>query len=605
MATPYDGKVALWHVQGDWVAAVRTIDELAQLIKQRTPAVNAIFIKTSNGNRWQGSRDTKTAMEINGPEDIAEWVSAMSQVGIECHAWAVVEGLDIQTEIALLVQACRVPGIKSMILDVEPYQAYWKGTANDAVRLMEGVRGQLGLAFHIGMSVDPRRHHYQSIFPASWRPYIGSIHPQCYWGEMGRSPKSILDETYEVWGAYGLPLYPVLQTWEVSAASVEQAQDLVLSKRGARGLSYFRIGAEEADVIPVLNRTRVESEIGPDYTWRRYGYQQVMGPYDAGYMDGTHIGQPSAAVLQEFTGSNGHRVKWKATRADRDTVWAQWTPQLPRPGLYEISIWIPGTRATSRQARYHIHGVTGVASELLVRVDQSLYYDEWVPVVVYEFSGAPGSGRVNLTDLTGESDRRVAFTSIRWREVLEQRHLEPDEGPGFDSPVGTEEERFGDEVWPARWYDATGFAVQYNPPLIGVAYHTGADLNLRAGNDLGQPVYAPADGQVLFSGVGSGTWGDMVVIKHDPLPDGTVVWSRLAHLQRRQVNAGERVVRGQQVGTVGDSQGRFDPHLHFDLARTNILENNPNHWPGQRQDLVLQHYTDPLQFILRYRPFRG
>jgi murein DD-endopeptidase MepM/ murein hydrolase activator NlpD len=605
MPTPYDGKVAVWHVQGDWVAGVNTVEELAQRLKQQTPAVGAIFIKTSNGNRWQGTRDSKAAMEINGPADIARWVSAMSAVGIECHAWAVVEGLDINTEISLIVQACRVPGIKSMILDVEPYQSYWKGTAADATRLMEGIRNQLGLVFHIGMSVDPRRQHYLSIFPNSWRPHIGSIHPQCYWGEMGRSPKSILDETYQVWAGYGLPIYPVLQTWEVTPESVKEAQDIVLSKRGARGLSYFRVGAEEADVILVMNRTRVEEEIGPDMTWRKYGFQQVVAPYDPGYMDGTHTGQPSAAVFQEINAATGHRIKWKQTGAARDTVWAQWTPQLPRPGLYEISMYVPGRRATTRQARYHIKGVKGVASELLVRVDQSLYYDEWVPALVYEFDAKPGSGRVNLTDLTGEATRQIAFGPLRWREVLEQRHLEPGEGPGFDSPVGTDEERWSIEVWPPTWYDATGFAVSYNPPLIGPAYHTGVDLNLRAGQDLGQPAYAAAPGVVTFSGVGSGTWGNMIVIRHDALADGTLVWTRSAHLQRRLVNVGDRVARGQQIGTVGDSEGRFDAHLHFDIAKTNILEVNPHHWPGNRQDLVLQHYTDPLQFIMRYRPIRG
>jgi murein DD-endopeptidase MepM/ murein hydrolase activator NlpD len=605
MPTPYDGKVAVWHVQGDWVPGVPDIQTLARNLKQQTPAVNAIFIKTSNGAQWQGRRDTKTAMEINGPDDIAKWVDVMTQNGIECHAWCVVEGLDIAAETSLIVQACRVPGIKSMILDVEPYQNYWKGTAQDVVQLMEGIRTQLGFAFHIGMSVDPRRPHYQSIYPGAWRPYVGSIHPQCYWGEMGRSPRSVLDEAYQVWGGYGVPLYPVLQTWKVSAGSVKDAQDIVLSKRGARGLSYFRVGAMEPDVIPVLNRTRVDEEIGPDWTWRRYGYQQIVAPYDAGFADGTHIGQPSAAVFQEFTAASGHKVKWKQTGAAQDTVWAQWTPQLPRRGLYEISIWIPGTRATTRQARYHIHGITGVGSELLVRVDQSLYHDEWVPVVVYEFSGQAGSGRVNLTDFTGEADRRIAFGPIRWREVLEQRHLEPGEGPGFDSPVGSEVERFGLDLWPLTWYDATGYAVQYTPPLIGTAYHTGVDLNLKVGVDLGQTVYAPAAGLVTFSGIGSGTWGQMIVIKHDPLPDGTVVWSRLAHLQNRTVSAGDRVVRGEQIATVGNSDGRFDPHLHFDVAKTDILDINPNHWPGNRRDLVLQHYLDPLEFIQRYRPVRG
>lgn len=603
MPTPYDGKVALWHVQGDWVAGVNTIEDVAKRIKANTPGVNAIFIKTSNGNRWQGTRDSKAALEINSGADLAKWVSVMNRYGIECHAWAVVEGVDIPTEIKLLVEACRVPGIMSMILDVEPYQEYWKGTAADVATLMGGVRAQLGAAFHIGMSVDPRRNHYTTIFPDAWRPYVNSVHPQCYWGEMGRSPKSILDEAYEVWGGYGLPLYPVLQAYSpVTPEGVIDAQNIVFSKRGARGVSYFRIGAEVASVLPVLSRTQAESETGPDYTWRRFGWQQVIGPYEPGYTDGTYTGQPTAGVFQEFMGANGYRVKWKNTSTTRDTVWAQYKPNLPRKGLYEISIWIPGRRATTIKARYHVKGVSGVASELLVKFNQSLYYDEWVPVVVYEFTGAPGSGQINLTDLTGETDKKMAWGAIRWREVLEERHLEPSQLPGFDTPIGTEAERFGAVVWPATWIDANPYGTYYT--TVGPAYHTGADLNLKGKQDLGQPIYSPSAGVVTFSGMGSGSWGQLVIIKHDPLPDGTIVWSRLAHLQTRQVAVGDKVARGQQIGTLGDGEGRFSPHLHFDIAKTDILKNNPNHWPGNRLDLVQMHYVDPLAFIRRYRPVR-
>src|SRR5690349_6447757 len=158
-------------------------------------------------------------------------------------------------------------------------------------------------------------------------------------------------------------------------------------------------------------------------------------------MDGTHIGQPSDTVFKSFTSVRGHAIKYKETRASGDTVYAQWTPDLPVRGLYEVSVYVPARHATTRRAQYHIHGVVGAASELLVKLDQSMYSNQWVPLVVYEFSGEPGSGHVNLTDLTNESGLEIAFTAVRWRQVLEQHEIPIGQGNGFDAPMGTPDER--------------------------------------------------------------------------------------------------------------------------------------------------------------------
>ena len=124
MVTPYDGKVGLWHVSGGWVGEA-TIDDLVQNVKTSCPVADMIFVKTSNGNAWQGTNDSKPAMAINGPADIANWIGKLSAAGLEFHAWCVVTGMDVAGETAHIVQACQVPGIKSMVIDVEPYSGYW------------------------------------------------------------------------------------------------------------------------------------------------------------------------------------------------------------------------------------------------------------------------------------------------------------------------------------------------------------------------------------------------------------------------------------------------------------------------------------------------
>jgi murein DD-endopeptidase MepM/ murein hydrolase activator NlpD len=598
MPTPYDGKVGLWHVSGGWVGEA-TIEELCQAAKQQCPVADAIWVKTSNGRVWQGENDTKAAMEINGPADIAKWIGVLNTFNLEFHAWAVIMGSDIATETARVVEACKVPGVKSIILDVEPHDGYWQGSAAQVGQLMTGIRNALGSSFHIGISVDPRRNYYSAISPDAWRPYINSVHPQVYWELMGRTPQDVLDETYVVWGNYGLPIIPVLQGW-ANADSIRTAQDIARSVRGATGLSYFRLGVISPLQFEAINAEIVGEEIGPDSVKRFYGWEKIIAPGEAGYAEGTHTGQPITAETKSLTSARGQLIRYKKTEAAQDRIWVQWTPQLPNPGLYEISVYIPGRHATTAQARYHIHGITGAASELLVRLNQNIYYNVWVPLVVYEFTGKQGSGQVNLTDLTSESDKEIAFSAIRWREVVEQEQLVVDPSSGFDPPVGTAEERLSGQVWPGKWYDATGFATYYT--TVGPAYHTGADLNLASDADRNAPVYAPAKGVVTFSGKGSGTWGQLIVIRHDPLSDGSIVWSRLAHVTNRLVSEGDRVDRGQQVANVGNADGQLPYHLHIDIVKTSVVESNPNHWPGNNLDAVLRNYVDPRQFIIDHRP---
>jgi murein DD-endopeptidase MepM/ murein hydrolase activator NlpD len=331
---------------------------------------------------------------------------------------------------------------------------------------------------------------------------------------------------------------------------------------------------------------------------RRYGWEKIVAPYEAGYHDGTHTGQPSSAVFSEFTSVRGHKTKYKATGKTRDTVWAAWRPSIPEDGIYEVSVYVPSRHATTRNAEYHIHGIKGRGTELLVRLKQERYSNQWVPLVVYEFETGAEGAQVNLTDLTGEEGLEIAFGAVRWRQVVEQ--TEPPVGAGFDPPVGTAEERLSSEVWPGDWYDATGYATYYT--TVGAAYHTGADLNLPHDADKNTPVYSPADGRVTYSARNLGSWAWIIVIRHDPLADGTVVWSRMAHVTNPIVSEGDVVERGQQVCSIGNADGQLAFHLHYDIAVTDVLERNPGHWPGTNLDAVLQNYVDPRTFILAHRP---
>ena len=81
----------------------------------------------------------------------------------------------------MISAVCKRPGVKSMILDVEPYVGFWQGGAEQVRPLMLRIRQEVGGSFHIAMSMDPRPWHYDSIFPQEWFPFVNSVHPQTYW----------------------------------------------------------------------------------------------------------------------------------------------------------------------------------------------------------------------------------------------------------------------------------------------------------------------------------------------------------------------------------------------------------------------------------------
>ena len=49
MATPYDGKVAVWQWKGD-VLGEETIEDVVQTLKTWAPAVKQVWVKTSRNN---------------------------------------------------------------------------------------------------------------------------------------------------------------------------------------------------------------------------------------------------------------------------------------------------------------------------------------------------------------------------------------------------------------------------------------------------------------------------------------------------------------------------------------------------------------------------
>ncbi|MCC6615375.1 MAG: peptidoglycan DD-metalloendopeptidase family protein [Anaerolineae bacterium] len=174
---------------------------------------------------------------------------------------------------------------------------------------------------------------------------------------------------------------------------------------------------------------------------------------------------------------------------------------------------------------------------------------------------------------------------------------------GFDSPVGTDEERASDQIWPGDWFNSTPFAELYFIGTPNEAYHTGVDLNLPEDADRDQPIYAIGSGEVVFAQRLS-TWGNIIVIQHDPLYtcDGEVMFSRYTQVGDILVQKTDRVERGQMITTVGNSNAGFDYKLHFDLSRSPGLASFPAFWPKDDLEGLRENFVDPRQYIEDHRP---
>nr|PZN54506.1 MAG: hypothetical protein DIU68_10390 [Chloroflexota bacterium] len=608
IATPYDNKVAIWHWRGDSIAE-NSIEEVCQNIKKYAPHVTSVFVKTSDytpstGAQWMGYWDSKRSLAIDGPASIDRWVSTLQKYGLEFHAWCVPRGADLVRETDLIIQACLRPGVKSMILDVEPYDGFWLGGKEGIRPFMLRIRRAIPGTFHLGMTVDPRPRHYEGIYPLEWYPFINSIHPQDYWTTFRRTPEEVLEETFRVWGGYGRPIIPALQG-DSNVNEMREAHTLATKKHGAPGVSWWRLGVIGPAQFGAINQP-IEISTPPTVPptappEEQYTDEVVVRPGDPGFSVWVHTDKQE---LSTFQGTWGWTVYYKPTEAQTSKVAIRWYNPISESGQYEIATFVPARHATTRNARFKIHGVKGASSELIVPINQEANRNTWVKLGVFEIDkDAINAGTIFLNDLTGETGREIAFDAIRWRRVVAPGG--PSDGhlaDGFDPPIGTLEERRSDDVWPGKWYDASPFGKLYFIGTPSEAYHTGADLNLPRDADAHAPVYAAASGVVTFA-ARLPVWGNVIIIRHDPLePGGLVLYGRYAHVEDMVVQVGQRVTRGQQIAKVGNAFGVYAYHLHFDLSPTTILETTPNHWPGKNYDAMFSNYIDPREWIMNNRP---
>jgi len=663
-----DGRLALVYWSPASVAET-SLAQLADNLRAGAPNVTGVYVKTNNGAGWQGAFDSsKPNLAINAAADVRRWVDTLAARGLECHAWGVVRGVTVQSEINRFAEICQGTGVSSLLLDLEQGPAYFVGDQDAARALATGLRDRLGPDFHIGLIFDYRGNRPAQLWVQSvWFPEIDSLHPMVYHYHFGVSAETALRNCYNAIGAWGKPVYPMLQGYSPGgtlglypAADIPVTAALAVGRYSARGLSWYRyghglhlpdeglgaadlpevakvtlpVGAPPAPVPSpapsILGRPPLPPD-APPLTAIVDPDNERTGEFGINYYDDPALAAPAWSVALD---ANGRPYAYRPAAFNYQSLYVAYVPRLVGRGRYTIEAFVPRRNATARDAHYFIVDYPGGRRrETTVVLDQSRYQDQWVPlqgvsngaaVAAFELDPTQGdAGRVNVADLTFQDPATgpggrfdIAFGALRWRPVTSAGLTPAPTAAGLDAPVGTDAERRGElatgrrtaggyRYWVGAWFDVNPLGSRY---WLGSrwAIHTGADLNLDGGSviaDKDAPVYSIGHGVVIWARWVSSGWKNIIVVEHPVPGEDRVVWARYAHVGDMQVKEGETVRLGQLIATIGEYAPN-NYHLHFDIAVDPVLRRSPGHWPGDDLAGVRAVYTDPLAFLQKYHVVR-
>jgi len=133
-----------------------------------------------------------------------------------------------------------------------------------------------------------------------------------------------------------------------------------------------------------------------------------------------------------------------------------------------------------------------------------------------------------------------------WAGLTADGRAGPDAWRALRKPPASCPIRLG---WPLRGRIASPFGPRWN------RFHEGVDISAGEGDRIG----ASLAGRVVFAGWNDG-FGQLVTIAHH---HGLV--TMYAHLSRIEVETGQRVSAGEEVGRVGHTGDATGPHLHFEV----------------------------------------
>ena len=111
---------------------------------------------------------------------------------------------------------------------------------------------------------------------------------------------------------------------------------------------------------------------------------------------------------------------------------------------------------------------------------------------------------------------------------------------------------------------ASGFGMRIHPIYKVKKMHTGCDFSAPRGTH----IYATGDGVIRVLHKNPGGYGNEIEIDH-----GFGYVTKYAHLESFNVRSGQRVKRGELIGTVGNTGLSTAPHLHYEIIKNGVKVN--------------------------------
>jgi murein DD-endopeptidase MepM/ murein hydrolase activator NlpD len=118
-------------------------------------------------------------------------------------------------------------------------------------------------------------------------------------------------------------------------------------------------------------------------------------------------------------------------------------------------------------------------------------------------------------------------------------------------------------IWPTNGWPSSGVGWRLDPFTGKQTFHSGLDIAAAYGN----PVIAPADGYVTQT-TDDKYYGNSIQINH-----GGGITTLYGHLSKIEVNPGQKVKRGDEIGKVGNTGRSLGSHLHYEIRVNDKIVN--------------------------------
>lgn len=251
--------------------------------------------------------------------------------------------------------------------------------------------------------------------------------------------------------------------------------------------------------------------------------------------------------------------------------------------------WYQKTRSASAKAK---DVSTSVTSKTYKRMQEYLAKKDLL--ATFQDAGEHGEEAVlgvlqkaGMTRSTRSAPAKPPVTPAKPSTQKPSSTTKPSQGAGTPAtPSAVPEKYAGTLVWPV---DAGIFSSEFGNRKGKP--HKGVDIAA----DVGEPVHAIAEGEVIYAGEGLRGYGKVVILKHD-----SKMSSLYAHNSELKVKQGDHVMCGALVSLLGNTGHSTGPHVHFEIREGELAVNPRTLLPKPEFGKVASNNADPRPVVRNF-----